>query len=148
MTTALIVLLLATTSPRGAMAAWVDHWASVFEVPAAFARAVVAVESGWQPHAISDKGAAGLMQLMPATASRFGVRDRFDIVENTRGGVAYLAELWRLFDRDWRLAAAGYYTGEKRVLRYGLALSDPDVYCYVTAVGAHYRRLLAKGERQ
>jgi soluble lytic murein transglycosylase-like protein len=79
-------------------------YASVFNVPVELADAVIQVESGWNPYAVSKKGAAGLMQLMPATAIRFGVRDRFNIEENIRGGIAYLAWLIRLFDGDLRLA--------------------------------------------
>src|SRR6266850_3841830 len=64
-------------------------YASAFEVPVELVDAVIQVESGWNSYAVSRKGAAGLMQLMPATASRFGVPDRFNIEENIRGGVAY-----------------------------------------------------------
>jgi len=60
-------------------------YASAFEVPVELVDAVIQVESGWNPFAVSMKGAAGLMQLMPATAIRFGVHDRFNIEENIRG---------------------------------------------------------------
>jgi soluble lytic murein transglycosylase-like protein len=65
-----------------------EFYASTYHVPLELVEAVIEVESSWNPYAISSKGAEGLMQLMPATAVRFGVYDRFDIEENIRGGVA------------------------------------------------------------
>ncbi len=72
---------------------WADHWADVYGLQRELVYAVIEVESGWNPSAISHAGAAGLMQLMPGTAASFGVTNRFDIAENIRGGVAYLAWL-------------------------------------------------------
>jgi soluble lytic murein transglycosylase-like protein len=107
-------------------------------VPFEFVAAIIDVESGWQTYLVSDKGAAGLMQLMPATAYRFGVRNRFRIEENIQGGVAYLAFLMQEF-RDLRLVAAAYYAGERRMEKDGLKCADPDVYRYVSAVQRAYR---------
>src|SRR5260221_240141 len=81
-------------------------YASDFEVPVELVDAVIQVESGWNPYAVSRKGAAGLMQLMPATASRFGVPDRFNIEENIRGGFVYLVWLIRLLNGNLRLVFA------------------------------------------
>lgn len=120
---------------------WADHWASEYRVPRELVHAVIQVESDWQAFAVSTKGAVGPMQLLPATASRFGVANRFDVTENTRAGVAYLAHLLRKFGGDWRLALAGYYTGEGRVTARGLRLADPDVTRYVLAVRRAYRRM-------
>jgi len=83
------------------------------------------------------------MQLMPATAIRFGVEDRFNIEENVRGGVAYLAWLIRLFRGDLRLAVAAYQVGESHILSRGLAYSSPDVFRYVSRV-AHVYRLMRR----
>lgn len=116
-------------------------YASAFQVPVELVDAIVQVESAWNPYAVSIKGAAGLMQLMPATAIRFGVRDRFDIEENIRGGVAYLAWLIRLFRGDLRLAVAAYQVGESRILSRGLAYSSPEVFQYVSRVAQLYRIL-------
>src|ERR1700679_1976185 len=74
-----------------------SYYAQQYAVSPALVRAVIQVESGWEPGAVSPKGAKGLMQLMPATAERFGVSHPFYIHENIRGGVAYLAELQKLF---------------------------------------------------
>lgn len=116
-------------------------YASAFRVPVELVDAIIQVESGWNPYAVSSKGAEGLMQLMPLTARRFGVRDRFDIRENIRGGVAYLAWLIRLFRGDLRLAVAAYQAGESRILSKGLAYSSPEVFRYVSRVAQIYRAM-------
>jgi len=84
------------------------------------------------------------MQLMPATAVRFGVRNRFDIEQNIRGGVAYLACLLKLFHGDLRLVAAAYLTGENRILPIGLGYSHADTYRYVGKVARLYREKCSK----
>ncbi|WP_416349414.1 lytic transglycosylase domain-containing protein [Pararhodobacter sp.] len=86
-------------------------------VSPALALAVISVESAGRPTAISHAGAQGLMQLIPATAARFGVTDSNDPTQNIRGGVAYLDWLLTEFDRDVVLALAGYNAGEGAVRR-------------------------------
>ena len=78
------------------------------------------------------------MQLMPATAATFGVTNRFEIDQNIRGGVAYLARLLKLFSGDLRLVAAAYLTGEAQILRAGLKYSNAEVYRYVVKVARLY----------
>ncbi len=86
----------------------------------AFIAAVIKVESNGHPHAVSRKGARGLMQLMPATARRLGVKSPFDPRENIRGGAAYLAELAERFgERNADLILAAYNAGEQAVDEYG-----------------------------
>jgi len=85
------------------------------DVSPALALAVIAVESAGRVEAVSSAGAAGLMQLMPATAERFGVGDRMDPARNVQGGVAYLEWLLDEFGRDVPLALAGYNAGEGAV---------------------------------
>lgn len=81
--------------------------------------AVIAVESGYDSKAVSRKGAQGLMQLMPQTAQRFGVRNALDPLENVRGGALYLKWLLDYFNGDLKLALAGYNAGEQEVVRAG-----------------------------
>ena len=118
---------------------WAGYYAAVYHVPLELVEASIDVESGWNPYAVSEKGAVGLMQLMPQTAYSFGVRNRFVIEENIRGGVAYLACLMRLFHGDLRLVAAGYYAGERRIVLRKLAYSSRGTYEYVRRVAAVYR---------
>ena len=117
----------------------VEYYANVYQVPVELVDAVIEVESNWQPYVVSPKGAAGLMQLMPATAVRLGVRNRFQIEENLRAGVEYLAWLIHLFGGDLRLVTAAYYAGERPILARGLDYSSPDVYSYVSRVARLYR---------
>jgi soluble lytic murein transglycosylase-like protein len=81
-------------------------------------RAVIRVESGWNPRAVSRKGAMGLMQLMPATAAEYGVADPFNPVDNIRAGVAYLRRLIDRFDGKTELALAAYNAGPGAVEKY------------------------------
>ncbi|HEU5401712.1 MAG TPA: lytic transglycosylase domain-containing protein [Terriglobales bacterium] len=129
------------TAVRKFSARCAAYYASTFKVPVELVDAIIQVESGWNPLAVSPKGAAGLMQLMPQTALRFGVRDRFNIQENIRGGVAYLAWLIGLFHGDLRLAVAAYQVGEEDILARGLAYSSREVFEYVSRVARIYRAL-------
>jgi soluble lytic murein transglycosylase-like protein len=123
-------------------------YASAFNIPVELVDSVIEVESGWNPYAVSKKGAAGLMQLMPETALRFGVRDRFNVEQNVRGGVAYLAWLIRLFKGDLRLAVAAYNVGESQILLRGLAYSSREVFEYVSRVAQLYRRMRFESPRR
>lgn len=104
--------------------------------------AIVRVESGYDARAVSPKGAAGLMQLMPATARRYDVADRFDPAANVEGGVRYLRDLFALFGGDRRLALAAYNAGEGAVLRHGRRIPPyPESVAYVKRVEAVYAGL-------
>jgi hypothetical protein len=96
--------------------------------------AVAAVESSFDPHATSEKGAQGLMQLMPETADRFGVRDPFDPQQNVRGGTLFLRHLLDLFDGDLRLALAAYNAGENIVLSMRRVPPYEETRTYVSKV--------------
>jgi soluble lytic murein transglycosylase-like protein len=103
--------------------------------------AVIRAESAYRADAVSHKGAMGLMQLMPATAERFGVTDRGDPEQNLRGGTTYLRELLTMFDNDLILALAAYNAGENAVLRYGRQVPPfPETQTYVRRVLAFYEQ--------
>jgi soluble lytic murein transglycosylase-like protein len=103
--------------------------------------AVIAVESGYDAKAVSRKGAQGLMQLMPKTAQRFGVRDAFDPLENVRGGALYLKWLLGYFDGNLKLALAGYNAGENEVVRAGYKIPEKrETLDYVPKVLARLSR--------
>jgi len=115
--------------------------ASRYGIDEALLRAVIYAESGYDPNAISSRGAGGLMQLMPGTAKRFGVANVFDPAENVRGGAQYLAELLKMFDNDLHLALAAYNAGEGAVLKYGKRVPPyPETTEYVSKVVAFYQR--------
>ncbi len=103
-------------------------------VSPALALAVISVESSGRADAVSHAGAQGLMQLIPATARRFGVADSFNAAQNITGGVAYLDWLLRHFDRDVVLALAGYNAGEGAVQRAGGVPNYAETRDYVPKV--------------
>jgi soluble lytic murein transglycosylase-like protein len=96
----------------------VERIAYEHALPVQLMHSIIKVESNYDPYAVSPKGALGLMQLIPATAKRFGVKDVFDPVENLRGGARYLRYLLDLYG-DYPLALAAYNAGEGAVARYG-----------------------------
>lgn len=123
----------------------IDVAARTYGVDSAFVHAVVSAESGFNPRAISPKGASGLMQLMPATAQRYGVKDIMDPVENIHGGVKYLKDLLAMFNGNWELAAAGYNAGENAVIRHGNRIPPyAETVNYVPKVMQYYRKFQAR----
>lgn len=113
------------------------------QVSPAFVLAVIAAESGGRSGAESSAGAQGLMQLIPATAERFGVEDAFDAAQNIAGGVAYLDWLMQEFDRDPILVLAAYNAGEGAVTRAGGVPAYDETRTYVPRVLAAWG--LARG---
>jgi soluble lytic murein transglycosylase-like protein len=133
------------TADRREAEYYVGAYAAHYNVPVRFVRALVEQESSWHPCAVSPKGAVGLMQLMPMTATRLGVRDRCNIAQNVSGGVRYLAWLMRMFQGDPRLAAAAYLAGEEVIARRGLLYRNREVVAYVSRIRKSYQRQLAEG---
>ena len=109
-------------------------------VDEAFLRAVIHAESAFNPNALSLKGAQGLMQLMPGTASDMGVLDAFDAAQNIRGGARYLAQLLKTFGGNEQLAAAAYNAGPGAVLRYKGVPPYDETQVYVKRVGELRKR--------
>lgn len=116
-------------------ASLIDEIAREVGLDANLLHAVIQVESAYNPLAISPKGAQGLMQLIPATAARFGVSQSFEPAENIRGGARYLKNLLTLFDNDLQLALAAYNAGEGAVKKYNNSIPPyPETQAYVTRV--------------
>lgn len=108
----------------------------------ALLHAVIRAESSYNPGAVSHKGAMGLMQLMPGTAARYGVRNPYDPEENIFGGARYLRDLMGMFRSDIRLAVAAYNAGEHNVMKYGYQVPPfPETQDYVSKVLGFYSRL-------
>ena len=99
--------------------AFVRHYAQQQSLSPDLVRAVIQVESGFNPRALSPKGAMGLMQLMPGTARDLGVRDPWDPAENIRGGTQYLRQLMNKYDNNVDLALAAYNAGPGAVDKHG-----------------------------
>lgn len=114
--------------------------ATLYQIPEELVRAVIKVESDYDPRAISRVGAQGLMQLMPETAQRMQVRDVMDPRENVLGGVRYLRVLANMFNGNLQLTLAGYNAGENAVVKHGGIPPFDETEDYVIKVLAYYRR--------
>lgn len=114
-------------------------------VEEAIVRAIIHAESAYNPNALSRAGAQGLMQLMPATARRFGVGNAFDAGQNIQGGVQYLAWLLKRFNGDLTLASAGYNAGEGAVDKYKGVPPYSETQRYVQRVAVLAQRYRSAG---
>ena len=117
---------------------FVRQYAAHYRVPPELVAALIDVESRWNPRAVSSKGAMGLMQLMPATARRYGAFKPFDVEQNIAAGTRYVTALMWEFHGDLRLVAAAYYAGDRGIAREQLNYHNPDVVAYVQAVRRQY----------
>jgi soluble lytic murein transglycosylase-like protein len=119
----------------------VDEVARTYGLDSALLHAVISVESRYKPKAVSRKGAAGLMQLMPAIARRYGVTDPLDPVQNLHGGAKHLRHLLKAYDNDVSLALAAYNSGETAVARHGRRIPPyRETTKYVPRVLGFYRK--------
>jgi soluble lytic murein transglycosylase len=116
----------------------VQHYAAHYRVPPELIAALIDVESRWNPRAVSNKGAMGLMQLMPDTARRYGAVQPFDVEQNIAAGTRYVTTLMWEFRGDLRLVAAAYYAGDRWIGQKQLNYRNPDVIAYVEAVRRQY----------
>ena len=119
---------------------WIRQAATLYQIPEELVRAVIKVESDYDPRAVSPAGAVGLMQLMPETAMRMQVRDIQDPRENIFGGVRFLRVLANAFNGDIALTVAGYNAGEYAVVKYGGIPPYAETQAYVTRVLSFYGR--------
>jgi soluble lytic murein transglycosylase-like protein len=119
----------------------IEAAASETNVDAALIRAVISVESGYNPLARSPRGAMGLMQLMPETARKYGVKNIRDPAQNIQGGARYLRALMDMFGDDLKLVLAGYNAGEEAVMKYGRRIPPfAETVAYVPRVLSRYKK--------
>ena len=134
----LLLLLLPRVAPAQVdpppAAQFVRQYAGHYRVSPELVAALIDVESRWNPRALSSKGAMGLMQLMPATARRYGAVKPFDVEQNIAAGTRYVTALMWEFHGDLRLVAAAYYAGDHGIAREQLNYHNPDVVAYVLTV--------------
>lgn len=116
----------------------IQKYASQFLLEPSLIRSMIAAESNFNERAVSPKGARGLMQLMPYTAARVGVRDVFNPVENIRGGMKHMRHLLDKFDNDLFLSLAAYNAGENLVQRIGGIPNFRETHDYIRTVTARY----------
>ena len=124
----------------------IETAAKTYGVETALVHAVITAESGYDAQAISRTGARGLMQLMPDTARRYGVRNSMDPRDNIYGGVKYLRDLLVMFKGNTELAVAAYNAGENAVIRYGRRVPPySETLGYVPRVLDFYHRFQTPG---
>ena len=117
--------------------------AQAFSIPEPFIRAIIRVESDYDPRVVSVAGAEGLMQLMPATARRMNVGNSFEPHDNIMGGSRYLRYLANMFGGDMVLTIAGYHAGEGAVLKYNGVPPYSSTHSYIRKVlkfYSHYKK--------
>lgn len=112
----------------------IEKYAAQFQLNPSLLRSMISTESGFNPRAVSIKGAQGLMQLMPGTASRLGVRNAFDPDENIRGGASHMRNLLNIFNNDLDLSLAAYNAGENLVQRVGRIPNIKETHDYVQSI--------------
>ena len=123
----------------------IDEAAQLYELPDSFIRAVMHVESNFNPTVVSRAGAMGLMQLMPQTARSMGVSDPFDVRQNILGGARYLRILANRFKGDLVLTVAAYNAGEGAVEKYDGIPPYKETQRYVRRVLKHYYAYRGEG---
>ena len=121
----------------------IAHYAKLYQLPKPLLDAIISAESAYDPNAISTAGAVGMMQLMPATAKRYGVSNRKNAHENINGGSRYFRDLLVMFDNDLKLALAAYNAGENAVIKYGHQIPPyKETQNYVRKVLQYYKKYL------
>ncbi|MBI2993261.1 MAG: lytic transglycosylase domain-containing protein [Gammaproteobacteria bacterium] len=119
----------------------IDFYAKHYQLPPSLLHAVITAESAYDPDAVSKAGAVGLMQLMPETARRYGVRNRTNPSENVSGGTRYLRDLLQMFNNNLALALAAYNAGESAVVKHGHQIPPyNETRSYVKKVVALYQQ--------
>ncbi len=128
-------------SPEANLDEIIEHTARKYDVDPLLVHSIIKVESNYNQYALSNRGAEGLMQLIPSTARRFGINNSFDAGKNIEGGVRYLKYLQGLYGNDLRRILAAYNAGEGAVTRYGGIPRFPETVSYVYMVGKRFGQL-------
>jgi hypothetical protein len=115
-----------------------------YDIPPDLIHSIIRAESNYNPQAVSPKGAMGMMQLMPETAKVYGVKNVFDPPQNIEGGVKYLNDLIKLFNRNTGLVLAAYNAGQEAVKKYGGIPPYPETRNYIKTVMRSYQRATIK----
>jgi soluble lytic murein transglycosylase-like protein len=136
--TSIIVPVKPATLANAQFGQFIQSASKRFNVDPDLISSVIAIESNFNPKAVSRRNARGLMQLIPGTASHVGVHNIFDPQENINGGTQYLAELLHRYDNDLILALAAYNAGPQRVQKYGRVPPFPETQSYVRRVKRTY----------
>jgi soluble lytic murein transglycosylase-like protein len=118
---------------------WLDHYSKIYKIDPRLIRAVIDVESCFDPYAVSRVGAKGLMQLMPATAKELGVSEPFNARQNIRGGISYLRQMLNRFDDKIELALAAYNAGPNAVDKYNGIPPYRETQGYVKRIMEKYK---------
>ena len=118
--------------------------AKEYNLESALIHSIILIESDYDPRAVSSKGAMGLMQLMPATAERYGVKNPFDPRENIRGGAKYLKDMCKLYYNSTDHVLAAYNAGQSAVKKYGGIPPYPETIHYIEKVRATYRHSIIR----
>jgi len=126
------------TAIQGRFGQFIRSAADLYRLDPELIRAVIKVESSFNPFAVSEKGAMGLMQLMPGTAEEMQVAEPFEAEDNIMGGSRYLRKMLNLFEGDLKLSLAAYNAGPNKVLEYGRIPRIPETEQYVEKVLFEY----------
>ncbi len=121
--------------------AFLKEAAQTYNLDYKLLKAVALTESDLTHNVVSEKGAVGVMQLLPKTADRFGVRDIKNLEENIKGGAKYLKFLLEMFNNNSKFAVAAYNAGENSILKYNGVPPYPETQKYINKVFAFYKKL-------
>ena len=125
-----------------------EKYATDYQLDPSLIRSIIATESGFNPKAVSAKGARGLMQLMPATAARLGVKNSFDPEQNIQGGIKHFRFLMDNFNNNVELSLAAYNAGENLVQRLGRVPAIRETLEYVQSITKRYGKTVMPEQAQ
>ena len=132
------------SSPKSKYDDIIKIMARRYNVPPDLIHSIIKAESNYNVRAVSNKGAVGLMQLMPETGKQYGVKDLYDPADNIEGGVKYLKDLVKLYERNTKLVLAAYNAGQVAVKKYNGIPPYPETINYIKSIQASYNKPLIR----